>query len=119
ELHKRYKCQRRKNWYVVPKVPPGEGFFFKRCNEYPKLHKNNFEILTTDAAYNLVVNEGYNIESLIYSFYNPLTLCFAELYGRYYGGGVLELVPNEFRRLPIPYKEISSQLFLDFSNKFK
>ncbi|EPK4237112.1 Eco57I restriction-modification methylase domain-containing protein, partial [Klebsiella pneumoniae] len=46
-------------------------------------------------------------------------LCFAELYGRYYGGGVLELVPNEFRRLPIPYKEISSQLFLDFSNKFK
>ncbi|HBU3437221.1 TPA: N-6 DNA methylase [Klebsiella pneumoniae] len=119
EIHKRYKCQRRKNWYVVPKVPPGEGFFFKRCNEYPKLHKNNFEILTTDAAYNLVVNEGYNIESLIYSFYNPLTLCFAELYGRYYGGGVLELVPNEFRRLPIPYKEISSQLFLDFSNKFK
>ncbi|WP_430628348.1 hypothetical protein [Klebsiella pneumoniae] len=26
EIHKRYKCQRRKNWYVVPKVPPGEGF---------------------------------------------------------------------------------------------
>ncbi|MCG5047475.1 MULTISPECIES: Eco57I restriction-modification methylase domain-containing protein [Pectobacterium] len=119
EIDKRYKCLRRKNWYIVPKVSPGEGFFFKRCSEYPKIHKNNFEILTTDAAYNLVTNEGYNIDSLIYSFYNPLTLCFAELYGRYYGGGVLELVPNEFRKLPIPYKEISPDLFMDFSVKFK
>lgn len=118
DIHKRYKCQRRKDWFVVPKVSPGDGFFFKRCSEYPKLHKNNTEILTTDAAYNLTVKEGYNIDSLIYSFYNPLTLCFAELYGRYYGGGVLELVPNEFRKLPIPYKEISHELFLEFSQKF-
>lgn len=118
-IHKRYKCMRRKPWYAVPKVAPGNAFFFKRCNEYPKIHKNDFDILTTDTAYNLVVNDGYEIESLIYSFYNPLTLCFAELYGRYYGGGVLELVPNEFRKLPIPYKRISHPLFLELSSKFK
>ncbi|RAU36104.1 N-6 DNA methylase, partial [Enterobacter sp. RIT418] len=45
-IHQRYKCQRRKAWYVVPKVSPGEGFFFKRCSEYPKIHKNDHEILT-------------------------------------------------------------------------
>lgn len=118
KIHQRYKCQRRRDWYVVPKVSPGEGFFFKRCSEYPKIHKNDYEILTTDAAYNLTANEGYNINSLIYSFYNPLTLCFAELYGRYYGGGVLELVPNEFRKLPIPYRETSPEDFLTFSKNF-
>lgn len=117
-IHLRYKCQRRKDWYVVPKVSPGEGFFFKRCSEYPKIHKNNHEILTTDAAYNLTALEEYNIDSLIYSFYNPLTLCFAELYGRYYGGGVLELIPSEFRKLPIPYKETSPKDFLTFSQNF-
>lgn len=118
-IHQRYKCQRRKDWFVVPKVLPGEGFFFKRCSEYPKIHKNAYEILTTDAAYNLTANKNYDIDSLIYSFYNPLTLCFAELYGRYYGGGVLELVPNEFRKLPIPYRETSMEEFLTFSEKFK
>lgn len=119
KIDKRYKCLRRKKWYVVPKVPPGDGFFFKRCNGYPKLHKNEFGILTTDAAYNLEVNAGFNINSLIYSFYNPLTLCFAELYGRYYGGGVLELVPNEFRKLPIPYKKVSLKTFSKFKAQFE
>ncbi|CAI1102049.1 Modification methylase Eco57IB [Serratia quinivorans] len=118
-INKRYKCLRRKHWYVVPTVSSGEGFFFKRCSGYPKIHKNNLDILTTDAAYNLTMKRGFNIDSLIYSFYNPLTLCFAELYGRYYGGGVLELVPNEFRKLPIPYKKISTKSFLTFSKRFK
>lgn len=34
-----------------------------------------------------------------------------ELYGRYYGGGVLELTPNEFKSLPIPLIKINSQDF--------
>lgn len=28
----------------------------------------------------------------------------AEIQGRYYGGGVLEITPSEFKSLPLPYK---------------
>jgi hypothetical protein len=37
-----------------------------------------------------------------------LTFVLAELEGRYYGGGVLELTPNEFKDMSIPYYENSS-----------
>lgn len=44
-------------------------------------------------------------------------MCFAELFGRYYGGGVLELIPSEFKRLPLPYTSISLQEFESFKKK--
>lgn len=37
-----------------------------------------------------------------------MTFVLAELEGRYYGGGVLELTPNEFKDMSIPYYENSS-----------
>lgn len=115
ELDKRYKMTVREKWYEVPNVGTvPEAFFFKRCNEYPKLIKNNAKVLVTDSAYKVEMNGGYNIDDLIYSFYNSLTLSFAELNGRFYGGGVLELTPNEFKNLPIPYTTVS-----DFDNYVK
>ena len=39
------------------------------------------------------------------SFLNPLTAITAELEGRFYGGGVLELVPSEINKLYIPIIE--------------
>lgn len=103
-LHKRFKTKLRENWYEVPNVGIApEAFFFKRCDEYPKLLKNTAAVLATDSAYIINMREAYEIEKLIYSFYNSLTLCFAEMRGRSYGGGVLELTPNEFKSLPVPY----------------
>ena len=32
-----------------------------------------------------------------------------EYYGRFYGGGVCELIPSEFKSLPIPYTPIDSE----------
>jgi adenine-specific DNA-methyltransferase len=49
------------------------------------------------------MKEDYDLNSLIFSFYNTLTLLMSEIEGRYYGGGVLELIPSEFKKLPIPY----------------
>ena len=65
------------------------------------------------------MNEDYDIENLIFSFYNSLTLSFAELNGRYYGGGVLELTPNEFKNLPVPYMKVSEDEFKSFVKNFK
>jgi adenine-specific DNA methylase len=38
------------------------------------------------------------------AFLNSLTFAFAEVVGRSYGGGVLELEPNEAEKLPLPLK---------------
>lgn len=119
-INKRYKMTLRKNWFQIPNIGvPAEGLFFKRCNEYPKIIKNKAKVLATDNAYLISMKNGYNLNSLIFSFYNSLTLSFAELEGRFYGGGVLELTPNEFKNLPIPYFEISESEFDSFAENFE
>jgi adenine-specific DNA-methyltransferase len=118
ELHLRYKCKKRKHWYQVPNiVEHGEAFFFKRAHEYPKLLKNEASVHVTDSAYVIKTKEGVYIDDFVYSFYNSLTLTFAELEGRYYGGGVLELTPNEFRTLPVPL--VSPKNFQSYISLFK
>lgn len=119
-LHERFKMKKRDKWYKVPNIgTPPEAFFFKRCNEYPKLIKNNAKVLATDSAYTIGMKDDFNIDNLIFSFYNSLTLSLAELNGRYYGGGVLELTPNEFKGLSVPYVNTNPNEFNTFVGAFK
>ncbi len=116
----RYKCRERKKWYVIPNVnQPSDAFFFKRSYHYPKFLKNEAKVYVTDSAYKINMKQGYHINSLIFSFYNSLTLCFSEINGRYYSGGVLELTPKEFKQIPIPYHEINNMEFDNFREKFE
>jgi len=119
KVHTGFKCKNRKPWYNIPVVWAPVGVVFKRSHLYPKLIRNDASALVTDAAYRIIPGDGYNIESIIYSFYNSLTLTFCELNGRYYGGGVLELTPSEFKGLPLPYKNIARKEFSHFGSKFK
>jgi adenine-specific DNA-methyltransferase len=41
---------------------------------------------------------------IVAAFLNSLTFAFSEVTGRSYGGGVLELEPNEAEKLPLPLK---------------
>ena len=106
-FHLRYKCRHRKRWYEVPVVKVEQGFFFKRSHSIPRVIINEARAYVTDTAYGLRMKEGYSIRGLCFSFYTSLTMLFAELDGRFYGGGVLELSPKEFRGLPIIYHEPS------------
>jgi adenine-specific DNA-methyltransferase len=99
----------------IAKIP--EAFFFKRAHEYPKLLRNDADVLVTDSAYKIEIKEGFELNNFVFSFYNSLTLAFAELEGRYYGGGVLELTPNELRVLPIPYTNCNN--FEEYISEFK
>lgn len=120
EIPDRYKCKIRNKWYVIPNISTRpEAFFFKRSHHYPKLLKNNSSAFVTDSAYKIQVKDGYDLNSFIYSFYNSLTLIFSEIEGRYYGGGVLELTPSEFKKLPIPYTEIDDIQFENFTAQFE
>lgn len=119
KIDKRYKCNKRTVWYKIPYVDISDGLFFKRTHIIPKIAVNQAKALVTDTAYRIYMNSGYNIESLVFSFYNSLTLMFVELLGRSYGGGVLELTPNEFKALPLPYIDISKKQFTKLDNMLK
>lgn len=113
-FNRRYKCRNRRNWYEVPLVPRAEGFVFKRSHEYPRVCLNEAEVYITDTAYGLKMRDEYSMRGLCFSFYNSLTLLFAEIDGRFYGGGVLELSPSEFRGLPLVYHEPNDLEFEKF-----
>jgi adenine-specific DNA methylase len=101
-LHLRYKCRIRTPWYNVPSVFAAPVGMLKRCHDFPRIILNKAKAFTTDTAYRIEVQPGLKPEHLVSSFVNSLTALSAELEGRHYGGGVLEMVPSEIERLRIP-----------------
>jgi adenine-specific DNA-methyltransferase len=101
-LNLRYKCRIRTPWYNVPSVFAAPVGLLKRCHDFPRIILNKAKAFTTDTAYRIEVQPGIKPEDLVFSFVNSLTSLSAELEGRHYGGGVLELVPSEIERLRIP-----------------
>lgn len=110
-LHTRYKCRIREPWYEVPYVEPSDISMLKRSHFFPRVIFNSLEIYTTDTAYRIKMKDGFKgyAKNLVYSFVNSLTALSAELEGRHYGGGVIELVPSEIKKLSVP-------LVTDFHN---
>ncbi len=101
QYHTRYKCSVRSPWYEVPSVYATDVGMLKRAHDAPRLILNKLKALTTDTAYRIRLKQ-IRPSKFVYSFLNPLTALSAELEGRHYGGGVLELVPSEIERLLIP-----------------
>ena len=87
----------------------GDIIFFKRYDVLPRLYINEMDIHTTDTGYHIRLNEQYDKNSVVFCFYNSMTLAQCEFYGRYYGGGVRELVPSEFKKIAIPYRKIREE----------
>lgn len=108
-INKRYKCKKRKRWYDVPIIKTGEVCFFKRYHIIPRVIINRDYLHTTDIIYNIRFKENYDAASFAFCFYNSLTLALCEYNGRFYGGGVGELVPSEFKQLSIPYKKVEAK----------
>ena len=102
DIHLRYKMLKRVNWYAVPSVWNSEAFFTKRSNIFPRIIKNDAKAYVTDAFYRIHMKDGTELERFALTFHNTFTFIYAELSGRFYGGGVLELTPNEFKGLPVP-----------------
>lgn len=95
-------------------MEPEQAFVFKRSHSHPRLLLNEAGVYTTDTAYGLRLKEGFTARALCFSFYTSPTMLFSEMNGRFYGGGVLELSPNEFRSLPLFYHEPSEKDFKEF-----
>ena len=102
KLHQRFKCRVRSPWYTVPSVYVTAIGMLKRSHDTPRLVLNTLGAYTTDTAYRIRPKNGMSARMLVASFMNPLTALSAELEGRHYGGGVLELVPSEIECLSVP-----------------
>jgi adenine-specific DNA-methyltransferase len=104
-LHERYKCRIRSPWYRVPGIRSGELLLSKRSHTFPRVAVNRAGVFTTDTIYRgrMLAGAGaVGADALAATFHNSLTLLTAEIEGRSFGGGVLELVPSEVGRLSVP-----------------
>jgi adenine-specific DNA-methyltransferase len=99
-VHTGYKCRVRKRWYVVPSVWTPHAFLLRQVHQYPKLILNETAATCTDTIHRVKFKHGATPKAVAPAFLNSLT--FAEIIGRSYGGGVLELEPNEAEKLLLP-----------------
>ena len=102
-LPARYKCRIREPWFRVPHIERGSLFLSKRSHRYPRAIVNEAGAYTTDTIYrgSPLPSAGVSARGISASFHSSLTLLSAELEGRSFGGGVLELVPSEIERLAV------------------
>lgn len=104
-VHTGYKCRIRKQWHVVPSTGRPDAFMLRQIYESPRLSINSVGATSTDTVHRVRLKQDVDGRRLAASFHSNLTFAFAELFGRSYGGGVLELEPSEAERLPVAYSE--------------
>lgn len=110
EFNTGYKCRIRNPWYIVPTIWPPDAFLYRQINGNPKLILNKTDATVTDTIHRVKFKGKTDGASLITCFHNSLTFAFSEIFGRSYGGGVLELEPNEAEELPIPYLKCKKEI---------
>lgn len=111
KIDKGYKTSIRDYWWVIPSIKLSDALFLRRNNLYPKFVLNNAGAYTTDTMHRVFINEGVNKKAFVASYYNSLSFAFAEILGRNFGGGCLELMPSEVGGIYLPYREENEQIF--------
>ncbi len=101
-LNNGYKCRIRSRWYIVPTPWIPQAFMLRQIHHYPKIILNDAAATSTDTIHRVRMRNGIPARTAAAAFLNSLTFAFSEITGRSYGGGVLELEPNEAEKLPLP-----------------
>lgn len=102
-VHKGYKCSIRTPWYAVPSVYVPDAFVFRQIYDFPRIVLNEAEATATDTIHRMRCKGG-DPYAIVANSYTYLTAASAEIEGRSYGGGVLELEPTEAEKLLMPAK---------------
>ena len=106
-----YKTGIRDEWYIIPSIKLSDALFLRRNNQYPKFVLNEAKAYTTDTMHRVFIKEGVNKKAFVASYYNSLSFTFAEILGRNFGGGCLELMPSEVGGIYMPYRIENEVLF--------
>ncbi|MBV8787102.1 MAG: class I SAM-dependent methyltransferase [Mycobacterium sp.] len=97
-----YKCSIRKPWWITPSLWVPDLFMLRQIHAAPRLTVNAAGATSTDTVHRVRLSPGSDPTALAAVFHNSVTFAFAEILGRSYGGGILELEPREAEQLPIP-----------------
>lgn len=100
KVHQGYKCSIRTPWYAVPAVWKPDGFVFRQIYNFPRIVLNSAGATATDTIHRMKCR--VSPEQTVSNTYTHLTAASAEIEGRSYGGGVLELQPTEATNLLMP-----------------
>lgn len=88
-------------WYSIPKREPAPLLFSCKIWERLVVAVNEAKVQADKAFYEIRPKNTKDINVLAGILNSTLTALFAELYGRFYGGGVLELEIYECKDLPV------------------
>lgn len=113
-VHKGYKCSIRTHWFAVPSVWSPACFLFRQIYDFPRVVLNRAGATSTDTIHRMTCHG--RAESVVKNLYTSLTAASAEIEGRSYGGGVLELEPTEAERLLMP-AQLNGALPLEESDR--
>jgi adenine-specific DNA methylase len=100
-----YKCSIRKPWWSTPSLWTPDLFMLRQIHLAPRLTVNAAAATSTDTVHRVRLKgraPGIDPTALAAVFHNSATFAFAEIMGRSYGGGILELEPREAEQLPLP-----------------
>ena len=101
-VHRGYKCSIRRRWWVVPSVWRPDAFLLRQIHDHPRLIANETGATSTDTVHRVRMRGATDPAALAAASVNSVSFAFAEVVGRSYGGGVLELEPREAEALPFP-----------------
>ena len=114
-----YKTGIRDEWYIIPSIKLSDALFLRRNNLYPKFVLNEAKAYTTDTMHRVFIKEGVNKKAFVASYYNSLSFTFAEILGRNFGGGCLELMPSEVGGIYMPYRVENEALFAEIDRMLR
>jgi adenine-specific DNA methylase len=101
-VHRGYKCSIRRPWWRTPSLWVPDLFLLRQIHLAPRLTVNATAATSTDTVHRVRIVGDDDPTALAAVFHNSATFAFAEIMGRSYGGGILELEPREAEQLPIP-----------------
>jgi len=107
-VHRGYKCSIRKPWWRTPSLWVPDLFMLRQIHRAPRITVNAAGATSTDTVHRVRLKAKTDPSALAAVFHNSATFAFAEIMGRSYGGGILELEPREAELLPIPAPRYAS-----------
>lgn len=116
-VHKGYKCSIRRRWWAVPATWVPDGFMLRQIHRHPLMIANRTNATSTDTVHRVRLTSQATVDQIVPAVFNSATFAMAEILGRSYGGGILELEPTEARALPIPPPELIDPGLIDRLDK--
>lgn len=110
-INKGYKTSIRDDWFVIPSIKLSDALFLRRNHLFPRLVLNSAHAYTTDTMHRVLFKANTNHKAFVASYYNSFSFAHAEIVGRNFGGGVLELMPSEVESIYLPYDENNAEIF--------